>query len=89
MAASLRQQARQARAAEDFQVMPENWAAVRVFLGMATQWRRAGMSGVPTGLDYAALPVVAGALAVAADADLLFRLQILEAAALAVLAKVQ
>jgi hypothetical protein len=37
-------------------VYPENWRAVRVFDALGTQWR-VGPAG-PTGLDYAALPMV-------------------------------
>lgn len=66
-------------------VFPANWAALRVFLSLATQWRRAGMEGVRTGLDYRALPVVAGALGIPADADLLARLRVLEGEALRVM----
>ena len=40
----------------DLEVLTENLPAVRVFIAMQTQWRH-GMGG-PTGLDYAALPVV-------------------------------
>lgn len=63
-------------------IWPENWPAVRVFVAMGTQWRRAGLSGVETGLDYGALTVVCGALAVPLDEDLLSRLRVLEAEAL-------
>lgn len=73
-------------APEMVEVMPENWGAMRIFLAMDTQWRRAGMAGVATGLDYAVLPVVAAALALALDADLLARLRILEGAALTAMA---
>jgi hypothetical protein len=38
---------------------PEHEAPLRLFLAMRTQWRTAGMAGVLTGLDYAALPVAA------------------------------
>lgn len=38
-------------------VWPQNWNTVMLFLAMQTQWR-VGMSGA-TGLDYAALPVIA------------------------------
>ena len=72
---------------EMIEVWPENWDAMRVFLGMETQWRRAGMAGVAVGLDYAALPVVTGALGVALDEDLLARLRILEGAAVKALAE--
>lgn len=37
---------------------PDVEQSVRVFIGMGTQWRRGGMAGALTGLDYAALPVV-------------------------------
>lgn len=74
-------------APEMVEVMPENWGAMRIFLAMQTQWRRAGLSGIACGLDYAALPVVAGALAVALDADLLARLRIAEGAALVAMAR--
>ena len=38
------------------EVWAEHWPAVQLFGAMQTQWRH-GFSG-PTGLDYAALPVV-------------------------------
>ncbi len=77
---------RRERQAEVLEVMPGNWGAVRVFFGMGSQWRRAGMVGVATGLDYAALPVVCGALDVALDAALLDRLRVLEGEAVQVMA---
>ena len=64
------------------EIMPENWPAFRVFAAAGTQWRRAGMTGVPTGLDYAVLPAVAGMLGIPADEALLARVQLLEGAAL-------
>lgn len=70
---------RQAEA--ECEVMPVNWGAVRVFFAMGTQWRRAGMVGVPVGLDYAALPVACGALSIVLDEPLLARLRVLESAA--------
>lgn len=42
------------------EVWPDNWAVTQVFIDMDTQWRRAGMAGERTGMDYAALPVVLG-----------------------------
>ncbi len=62
--------------------MPENWDAFRVFSAASTQWRRAGMTGVPTGLEYAALPAICGALDVLLDEVLLARLSVMEGAAL-------
>lgn len=40
------------------EVWPDNWQAVCVFSKLGTQWKRAGMQGAATGLDYAALPAV-------------------------------
>ncbi len=55
-----------APAAADVPVLRENWAAVRVFVAMGTQWRYrpAGMGSVPAGLEYAALPGVMGLVGV-------------------------
>lgn len=68
-------------------VPPDIWPAVRLFVACSTQWRRAGLQGVPVGLDYAALIAVAPALGVAVDAELLDDIRILEAAALEVLSE--
>lgn len=35
------------------EVWPENWRAWQIFELFTTQWRRAGMTGVRVGLDYA------------------------------------
>ena len=43
-------------------MLPANWDAVRLFVAVQTQWRYAGMSGVPTGLDYAGCRAVAAGL---------------------------
>lgn len=67
-------------AAGTVEVLPENWAAMRVWAGMGTQLRRAGISGVPVGLDYAALPAVCGALQIPCDDDLFDRLRVIERA---------
>ena len=71
-----------ARAAQQVAVQPQNWPAVRVFLAAETQWRRAGMNGVPTGLELAAIPPIAGMLGIPADADLLARIRVIEGEAL-------
>jgi hypothetical protein len=85
IAARLRAEARGA-APEDVEVLPDNWPAVRLFCAMGTQWRRAGMSGTATGFDYGALPIVAGALGLGLDEDLLGRLQVMEGEALKLMA---
>ncbi|OLO06879.1 hypothetical protein BTW08_15415 [Salinicola sp. MH3R3-1] len=43
--------------ADEFEVLPENWDALELFLDCATQWKHAPMGGL-TGLDYAAVRVV-------------------------------
>jgi hypothetical protein len=44
---------------EDFEVWPENWQIVEVFLAMSDQWRwTGGMEPRRAGLDLTALPVV-------------------------------
>lgn len=46
------------------EVWPDNWPAVELFVDLDTQWRRAGMAGERTGLDYTALPAVLGIRAI-------------------------
>jgi hypothetical protein len=41
---------------DEFDIWPDNWKIVDVFMSMGTQWRT-GMNG-PTGLDYGVLPDV-------------------------------
>lgn len=50
---------RKSFAAPPTEVWACHWKTVRLFVALGTQWRT-GMAG-PTGLDYAALPVVAQA----------------------------
>ena len=40
------------------EVWPDNMPSVEIFVDLMTQWRRAGMTGVRSGLDYAVLPAV-------------------------------
>lgn len=76
-----------ARTPPPLPVAAANWPAVRVFLAADTQWRTAGMSGQPIGLDYVALHLAARALGVRWTARLLWRLRVIEAEALAALAE--
>lgn len=76
-----------ARAPRAVAVAAENWDAVRVFLNADTQWRTAGLSGVPIGLDYVALHLASQALGVAWTGRLLDKLRVLEAEALRALAE--
>lgn len=52
-----------------------------MFLVSGTQWRFAGMDGVPAGLDYAGVRAAAEALGVAWGRALLDGLRIMEGAA--------
>tara|TARA_R110002049_G_scaffold30388_8_gene104230 strand:- start:96 stop:353 length:258 start_codon:yes stop_codon:yes gene_type:complete len=46
------------QASDDYEVWPENWPAVQVFVACATQWRRAGLEARRHGLDYTAVESV-------------------------------
>jgi ABC-type thiamine transport system substrate-binding protein len=70
---------------DDFGVWPENWAAVEMFLRVQTQWRTT-MGGV-LGLDYGALAWVFKLYAVEDERSMLEDLQVMEAAAMAVLSE--
>ncbi|WP_291299289.1 DUF1799 domain-containing protein [Elioraea sp.] len=72
-----------ARVPAAVEVFPDNWQAVTVFVRMGTQWRRAGFKGIPTGLDYAAMPVVADASGIVLTEILLDQVRHLEREALA------
>ena len=58
--------------------------ALRVFVASGTQWRRAGMTGVETGLDYAGVEAAARALGVEWSFALLEKIRVMEDAALEV-----
>ncbi|MBP0943086.1 DUF1799 domain-containing protein [Pseudomonas alliivorans] len=47
---------------DDVEVWPDVWPAFQLFEALSTQWR-VGMGG-PVGLDYTAVPVVAGMLGI-------------------------
>ena len=46
--------------------MVDSW---RLFMGMVTQWRTAGMAGVRIGLDYGVLEQVAASLEITVPLD--------------------
>jgi len=71
------------------ELWPENVTAVLLYLACDTQWRYAGMSGLPTGLDYAGVRAVMDLQAIPSDAHpALFQdLQTLEREHLAVSAE--
>jgi len=69
----------------NFQVWPENWPAVEMFLRVQTQWRTT-MSGV-VGMDYAALAWVFRLYEIDDPRSLLEDLQVMEAAVMGVINK--
>lgn len=73
-----------------FEVWPENWKAVQLFLALSTQWRFVGISTmvgariVQTGLDYSAVESIMRLMDIKPRrrAALFKKLQIMEQAAL-------
>jgi hypothetical protein len=66
-------------------VMRGNWQALRLFHASLTQWRHAGLSGMPSGLDYPGVEAAARMAAIDVTPDLFRRLRVMERAALAAL----
>lgn len=64
----------------DFEVLPENWPTIQMFLRVQTQWRTA-MNGL-VGLDYGAVEWLFRLYAVDDPRTLLEGLQVMEAAAI-------
>lgn len=75
--------------AKDYQVLPENWEAVTLFLKCCTQWKHAGMAGTCTGLDYSSVDVVIRHFDIKDSQDAFWRLQQIESEALAAMADKQ
>lgn len=69
----------------DFEVWPENWEALEMFLRISTQWRTS--MGGPIGLDYGALEWLFRLYEVKEPRSLLEDLQVMEGAALTAMAK--
>jgi hypothetical protein len=82
--------AEELRADGPYEVFPENWRALQLFLALATQWRicalstMAGAHLVQTGLDYAAVEPAMRLLGVKRHrrAALFRQIQMMESAAL-------
>ncbi|MGE0256927.1 MAG: DUF1799 domain-containing protein [Alphaproteobacteria bacterium] len=70
-------------------VLEENWPALQLFCALETQWRTAGIDGMATGIDYAAVEPVARLLSIAVDADLMARLRVLERTTIAELRRLR
>lgn len=65
-------------------VWPDMVDAWRLFMGMSTQWRTAGMAGIRIGLDYNVLESVARSMEIATPVDtaLFADIRLMEAEAL-------
>ena len=71
-----------------FGVWRENWSVLELFCSCQTQWRHAGMGGVRTGLDYAAVEsVVRMTGRIDAAAELFAGVRVMEHAAMEVFAE--
>jgi hypothetical protein len=73
------------KAAADYEVTPEAWPAVRMFLKVQTQWRVD--SGAIIGLDYSAVRWAFELYGADDPAELLADLQIIEATVVAAVNK--
>ncbi|GAB0058049.1 hypothetical protein SIID45300_02389 [Candidatus Magnetaquicoccaceae bacterium FCR-1] len=65
-----------------FEVWEENFEPVNLFLLCATQWRRAGMDGIPVGLDYIAVDAAARMAGIVITPRLFDDVRVMEMAAL-------
>jgi hypothetical protein len=52
---------RETQADDHFEVWPDTWPAIELFIAMGTQWRR-GPRGHLAGLDYTVLPIAAAGI---------------------------
>jgi hypothetical protein len=75
------------REEESFELLPENEPAAEIFLACATQWRLAGMSGIPTGMDYAGVQAAIALMGATPSPALFDELRDMEAGALKQFAK--
>jgi hypothetical protein len=73
------------KAAENYEVLPEAWPAMRVFLKVQTQWR--ADSGAVIGLDYGSVRWVIEMLQLADPLEVLADLQVVEATVVAAMNK--
>lgn len=62
---------------DDFEIFPENWDAVQVYLACQTQWIVGGMDGSIVGLNYQSVELVMR-LKECQNFDTLQRVQVME-----------
>jgi hypothetical protein len=93
--AKLKAEHRRDARSSNIEVEPENRAAVRIFTRAMSQWRGHPVATakhllvVRTGLDYAALPVIAQATGHPLDEETLDKVRVMESIALAIYAERQ
>ena len=63
--------------------------AARLFLALGTQWKMAGMAGIPTGIDYQAIEPAARLLGIELTAAVFDDLRMMEAEALLAQAEIR
>jgi hypothetical protein len=73
-----------ARTAQEIEIGPEEYDAVRLFYTLGSQWRTHGMSGARLGLDYAAIDPTAAMMGLVMSPALFDDIGVMERAALAV-----
>lgn len=71
---------------EDFEVWPENWEAVQLFLRVQTQWKIGAFGGF-MGLDYSGVEAAFRMMKVPNTEEMFDTIQAMEIAALPVLNK--
>lgn len=75
---------------EHFEVWPENWLTLEVFIACQTQWRYlSGMSVEKTGLDYTAVTALMNAWGVEDTREVFDGVRLVEATVLSVWAGVE
>lgn len=67
-----------------FEIFPENWEALTIFLACRTQWRF-GHQGAAAGIDYPSLAMLLRLYRVKDRRDVFERVQIMEGAVLEIL----
>ena len=65
-----------------FQVFPCNWDAIVLFMRVNNQWLRAGMTGIPTGINHAVVWPVMEAMGRPLDLTLFDQFRVMESAAI-------
>lgn len=77
-----------AKEGDEFEVYPENWEAVKLFLDCSTQWVIAGMGGM-VGLNYQSVDFMMRLRGIENSAETFDKVQVMEREALAIMSERQ